>query len=67
MTFFRVNVFVKRIGGGFGGKQSRSGMLAAACALAAKKQNRPVRLILPFSVNIETTSKRFSQRNEYEV
>ncbi|XP_059474105.1 xanthine dehydrogenase/oxidase-like isoform X2 [Neocloeon triangulifer] len=63
----KVKVHVKRIGGGFGGKQSRSAILAAACSFAAKKHNKAVRLILPFTTNIETTSKRFAQRNEYEV
>ncbi|CAB3359543.1 Hypothetical predicted protein [Cloeon dipterum] len=63
----KVTVYVKRIGGGFGGKQSRSSMVSAACALAAKKHNRAVRLVLPLTTNMEVTSKRFGQRNEYEV
>jgi xanthine dehydrogenase/oxidase len=67
VKIFRVNVHVKRLGGGFGGKQSRSAMISSACAFAAKKQNRPVRLVLPFNTNMEATSKRFGQRNEYEV
>ncbi len=42
----RVEVQVGRLGGGFGGKQLRSGPIAAICALAAQKVGRPVRLTL---------------------
>ncbi|KAK3058431.1 hypothetical protein LTR53_020431, partial [Teratosphaeriaceae sp. CCFEE 6253] len=34
---------VKRLGGGFGGKESRSIQLAGICAAAANKVKRPVR------------------------
>ena len=34
------------MGGGFGGKESRSVPLAAACAAAAKKSGRPVMIML---------------------
>lgn len=37
---------VKRLGGGFGGKETRSIPLAAICAVAAKKSKRPVRCML---------------------
>ncbi|KAI1937587.1 hypothetical protein LOZ58_000276 [Ophidiomyces ophidiicola] len=37
---------VKRLGGGFGGKETRSVQLACICAVAAKKLKRPVRCML---------------------
>jgi xanthine dehydrogenase small subunit len=42
----KVEVEVGRLGGGFGGKQLRSGPIAAICALAAKSVGRPVKLTL---------------------
>lgn len=37
---------VKRLGGGFGGKETRSVQLAAICAVAAKKTKKAVRCML---------------------
>ena len=42
----QVVVTVKRMGGGFGGKESRSVPLSAVVAVAAAKTGRPVRLML---------------------
>ena len=42
----KVEVEVGRLGGGFGGKQLRSGPIAAICALAAHAVGRPVKLVL---------------------
>lgn len=42
----RVVTRVKRLGGGFGGKETRSVLLACICAIAAKKLKRPVRYML---------------------
>ncbi|XP_038073117.1 xanthine dehydrogenase/oxidase-like [Patiria miniata] len=42
----RVVCRIKRMGGAFGGKCTRPGILAAVCAVAANKVNRPVRLTL---------------------
>lgn len=37
---------VKRLGGGFGGKETRSAFLSCALAVAARKYERPVRCML---------------------
>ena len=37
---------LKRMGGGFGGKETRTVFVAASCAVAAKKLGRPVRMTL---------------------
>ncbi|KAF2650067.1 xanthine dehydrogenase/oxidase [Lophiostoma macrostomum CBS 122681] len=42
----RINARVKRLGGGFGGKESRSVPFACYLAIAAKKEKRPMRLML---------------------
>ncbi|XP_050304553.1 xanthine dehydrogenase-like [Anthonomus grandis grandis] len=42
----KINVKVKRLGGGFGGKEWKATMTSLPVALAAKKFNRPVRLML---------------------
>lgn len=49
---------VKRLGGGFGGKETRSIQLAAICATAANKIKRPVRCMLNRDEDIMTSGQR---------
>ncbi|EMC95084.1 hypothetical protein BAUCODRAFT_577650 [Baudoinia panamericana UAMH 10762] len=49
---------VKRLGGGFGGKETRSIQLAGICATAAKKAKRPVRCMLNRDEDILTSGQR---------
>jgi xanthine dehydrogenase/oxidase len=49
---------VKRLGGGFGGKETRSIQLAGICATAAKKTRRPVRCMLSREEDILTSGQR---------
>nr|POE65989.1 xanthine dehydrogenase [Quercus suber] len=49
---------VKRLGGGFGGKETRSVQLAGICAVAAKKLQRPVRCMLNRDEDIMTSGQR---------
>jgi len=58
---------VKRMGGGFGGKESQAAPFAAMAALAAKKLNRPVRIILTKDDDMIMTGKRNPFENVYEV
>lgn len=51
-------VKVKRLGGGFGGKETRSVQLTAICALAAKKTKRPVRAMLNRDEDMITSGQR---------
>ncbi|KAF4522203.1 hypothetical protein B566_EDAN007354 [Ephemera danica] len=62
-----VHVFVRRVGGGFGGKQSRPALLASACAVAAQRLRCPIRLAMSLPANMEVMGKRFAQRHEYTV
>ncbi|KAK5046620.1 hypothetical protein LTR84_007381 [Exophiala bonariae] len=54
----RVNARVKRLGGGFGGKESRSVPIACAVALAAKKEKRPMRCMLDRDEDMMTSGQR---------
>jgi xanthine dehydrogenase large subunit len=58
---------VKRMGGGFGGKESQAAPFAAFAALAAKKLNRPVRLCLTKDDDMVMTGKRNPFENNYQV
>lgn len=54
----RIVVRVKRLGGGFGGKETRSVQLSSIAAVAAKKFKRPVRMILSRSEDMLTSGYR---------
>ncbi|KAJ8115925.1 hypothetical protein OPT61_g2546 [Boeremia exigua] len=54
----KVNARVKRMGGGFGGKESRSVQLAGIVAVAANKVRKPVRCMLNRDEDIMTSGQR---------
>ena len=54
----RVTVTCRRMGGGFGGKESNASWVAAAAALAARHANRPVKLRLSRRADMIATGKR---------
>ena len=58
---------VKRMGGGFGGKESQSAPFAAMAALCAQKLKRPVRICLTKDDDMIMTGKRNPFENEYKV
>nr|GMD12939.1 xanthine dehydrogenase 1-like isoform X1 [Ipomoea batatas]GMD16352.1 xanthine dehydrogenase 1-like isoform X1 [Ipomoea batatas] len=57
----------KRIGGGFGGKETRSAFLAAAVAVPSYLLNRPVKIILDRDVDMMITGQRHSFLAKYKV
>ncbi|KAG6040589.1 hypothetical protein E4U41_007782, partial [Claviceps citrina] len=63
----RINVRVKRLGGGFGGKESRSVLLSSAVALAAHKTGRPVRCMLTREEDMVTMGQRHPFLAHYKV
>ncbi|XP_066907154.1 uncharacterized protein [Halyomorpha halys] len=63
----KINVFVKRVGGAFGVKVTRTAMVAAAGSLAAHKLRRPVRLVLDLQTNTKAIGKRPAYLAKYEV
>lgn len=58
---------VKRMGGGFGGKESQAAPFAAMAALAAQKLKRPARIVLTKDDDMIMTGKRNPFENEYKV
>ncbi len=58
---------VKRMGGGFGGKESQAAPFAAYAALVAQKLKRPARIVLTKDDDMIMTGKRNPFENEYEV
>ncbi len=58
VPYHRVTVQCRRMGGGFGGKESNASWVAAAAALAARLTGRPVKLRLPRRVDMAATGKR---------
>lgn len=61
----RVNCYVKRIGGGFGGKITRQVQIACAAAVGSFLSKRPVRLIMKMEDNMRAIGKRFSSMSDY--
>jgi len=58
---------VKRMGGAFGGKESRSVNYSAAAAVAADHLQRPVRIVLDRNVDMATSGQRHSFLGKYKV
>ena len=62
-----VTVECRRMGGGFGGKESQSALWAAAAAVAARRCGRPVKLRADRDDDMLVTGKRHCFHYEYEV
>ncbi|MFT8242819.1 xanthine dehydrogenase molybdopterin binding subunit [Roseomonas sp. BN140053] len=56
--FNRITVQVRRMGGGFGGKESNASWVGAAAALGAQLTGRPVKLRLARKADMAATGKR---------
>lgn len=63
----RIDFEVRRIGGGFGGKQSRSFFAACAAALGAVLSHRPVRVVMTMGSTMRALGKRHPCTAKYEV
>ena len=62
-----ISVQCRRMGGGFGGKESQPALLAAAAALLAVKTGRAVKLRLDRDADMLITGKRHDFLADYEV
>jgi xanthine dehydrogenase large subunit len=62
-----VRVEVRRMGGGFGGKESQGNPLAIACAVAARLTGRPCRMRYDRDDDMVITGKRHDLRIQYRA
>jgi len=62
-----VRVEVRRMGGGFGGKESQGNALAIACAVVARDLGRPVRMRYDRDDDMMITGKRHDLRIVYRA
>ena len=62
-----VRVEVRRMGGGFGGKESQGNALAVSCALVAAKTGRPAKMRYDRDDDMVITGKRHDFRIDYRV
>jgi len=63
----KVVVEVRRMGGGFGGKETQALLIAAAAALVANKTGRPAKLRLDRDDDMQITGKRHGFEMYYQV
>ena len=62
-----VTVTCRRMGGGFGGKESRASIVACAAAVLAVRTGRPVKLRLDRDDDMTVTGKRHEFVGDYDV
>ncbi len=62
-----VRVEVRRMGGGFGGKESQGNALCVACAVVADRLKRPVKMRYDRDDDMTITGKRHDFRVVYDV
>jgi xanthine dehydrogenase large subunit len=62
-----VSVQCRRMGGGFGGKESQAALIAAAAAVIARKTGRPTKLRLDRDADMIITGKRHDFVSDFDV
>jgi xanthine dehydrogenase large subunit len=67
VDFNRVTVDMRRMGGGFGGKETQAAQWACLAALGAYQTKKPVKIRLPRSVDMTTTGKRHPFYQRYKL
>jgi xanthine dehydrogenase large subunit len=67
VTMASVRVETRRMGGGFGGKESQGNALAIACAIAAQKTGKPCKMRYDRDDDMVITGKRHDFRIRYRA
>ena len=67
LDFNQVLVEMRRMGGGFGGKESQSAIFACIASIAAKHLNRPVKMRLDRDDDMMITGKRHGFEFDYKI
>ncbi|KUI98026.1 xanthine dehydrogenase molybdopterin binding subunit [Vibrio sp. MEBiC08052] len=67
IPFNHVTVDMRRMGGGFGGKETQAAAWACLASLGAKLTQKAVKFRLPRAIDMSTTGKRHPFFNRYEL
>ena len=67
VNFNAITVEVRRMGGGFGGKESQANLPAIIAALGARKTGRAAKLVYDRDEDMRVTGKRHDMRIAYRV
>ncbi|WP_427982974.1 xanthine dehydrogenase molybdopterin binding subunit [Agarivorans sp.] len=67
IALHRVDVDMRRMGGGFGGKETQAAQWACLASMAAIHTGKAVKLRLPRSVDMTSTGKRHPFYNRYQL
>jgi len=62
-----IEVDVKRIGGGFGGKEDQATVWSCLTALAAWQTRKPVELVLNRAEDVKMTGKRHPYKSDFKI
>ncbi|MCD2174195.1 xanthine dehydrogenase molybdopterin binding subunit [Rhizobium sp. C4] len=62
-----ITVFVRRMGGGFGGKETQGNQFAAIAAVAARKLKRAIKIRLDRDEDMAATGKRHDFAIDYDI
>lgn len=65
--FNSINVSVRRIGGGYGGKITRQHVVSSAAAVASRKLRCPVRIVVDLNTHMSLVGWREPYLSKYEV
>lgn len=63
----KVNVEIRQLGGGYGGKTEQAKFIAAPVAVAAHKLNRPIRLAMKREHDTAMIGKRHGYYGQYQI
>jgi len=67
LPMHKVEVDVKRLGGGFGGKEDQATQWACMVAVAANHLDRPVQIVLNRSDDMRMTGKRHPYKQDFKI
>lgn len=67
LPMHKVEVDVRRLGGGFGGKEDQATLWACLAALAAYKLKKPVKLVLNRHEDMMMTGKRHPYTSDFKI
>ncbi len=67
LPFHAVTTVVRRMGGGFGGKETQAAAWACLCGIVVKRHNVPVSMRLDRQDDMVVTGKRHEFANRYDV